>query len=388
MKNIKFLLVFLPLLLTSCSSGGDTSTQNSETSEIEKVENQIFISEFFSVLELSNDACVEISNTSGGVIDLSNYRFNVFWQGEITCSLQLSGELKNNSSIIIKNNSFEDLLEYDFILDGDYLFRNRYFEIYNKAKDEVVDVYGIKDYNYNYFTRGNPVRRENKQFSNNIFDVNDYYCITFGNSKYLGNLNTPIKENDFEKGPTLSSYYEEFPFALDGQALGGFFETTYTSLGDGDTTFFNYTVESGGDKLESQSTRYLFIDTPEIDHGPDSYIVEEPWGQAAKKYNNDILKNAKHILVQSARFSALHETYGRYLACIWYTNEENPTLDDYILLNYQIAYNGYSQQANSGSYDEMVSNDMYYSYYFEVAFNRARSLGLKVFGEIDPDFDY
>ena len=36
----------------------------------------------------------------------------------------------------------------------------------------------------------------------------------------------------------------------------------------------------------------------------------------------------------------------------------------------------------------MISNDMYYSYYFEVAFNRARDLGLKVFGEIDPDFDY
>ena len=84
----------------------------------------------------------------------------------------------------------------------------------------------------------------------------------------------------------------------------------------------------------------------------------------------------------------MHETYGRYLGCVWYTNEENPTLDDYILLNYQIAYNGYSEQANSGSYNEMISNDMYYSYYFEVAFNRARDLGLKVFGEIDPDFDY
>ena len=58
------------------------------------------------------------------------------------------------------------------------------------------------------------------------------------------------------------------------------------------------------------------------------------------------------------------------------------------MLNYQIAYNGYSEQANSGSYNEMISNDMYYSYYFEVAFNRARDLGLKVFGEIDPDFDY
>ena len=178
------------------------------------------------------------------------------------------------------------------------------------------------------------------------------------------------------------------PFAEDGVALGGFFETYYTSLGDGDTTFFYYPEESGADELGSCSTRYLFINTPEIDHGPSSSIVEEPWGQAAKKYNNDILKNAKHIIIQSARHSALHETYGRYLGCVWYTNEENPTLDDYILLNYQIAYNGYSEQANSGSYNEMISNDMYYSYYFEVAFNRARDLGLKVFGEIDPDFDY
>ena len=314
--------------------------------------------------------------------------FNVFWNGQNTVSLNLSGELENNDSIIIKNNSFDELEDYDYVLDGDYLYRNRYFEIYNISDEQVVDVYGMKDYNYNYFTRGNPIRRETKLFSCNVFDVNNYYCITYDNYNYLRNLNTPIIESDFEKGPTLSSRYQEYPFAEDGKALGGFFETYYTSLGDGDTTFFYYPEESGADELGSCSTRYLFINTPEIDHGPSSSIVEEPWGQAAKKYNNDILKNAKHIIIQSARHSALHETYGRYLGCVWYTNEENPTLDDYILLNYQIAYNGYSEQANSGSYNEMISNDMYYSYYFEVAFNRARDLGLKVFGEIDPDFDY
>ena len=64
-----------------------------------------------------------------------------------------------------------------------------------------------------------------------------------------------------------------------------------------------------------------------------------------------------------------------------------------LYLHYWFEHSGYdarlySEQANSGSYNEMISNDMYYSYYFEVAFNRARDLGLKVFGEIDPDFDY
>lgn len=395
--------MFLPLLLTSCGRGGESSTTSDDlsntsvtsgsnidntTSQIEEVENQIFISEFFSIRELSSEACVEISNTSGKTIDLNNYVFNVFWNGQNTVSLNLSGELENNDSIIIKNNSFDELEDYDYVLDGDYLYRNRYLEIYNISDKQVIDVYGMKDYNYNYFSRGNPIRRETKLFSCNVFDVNNYYCITYDNYNYLRNLNTPIIESDFEKGPTLSSVYQEYPFAQDGVALGGFFETYYTSLGDGDTTFFYYPEESGADELGSRSTRYLFINTPEIDHGPSSSIVEEPWGQAAKKYNNDILKNAKHIIIQSARHSALHETYGRYLGCVWYTNEENPTLDDYILLNYQIAYNGYSEQANSGSYNEMISNDMYYSYYFEVAFNRARDLGLKVFGEIDPDFDY
>ena len=58
--------MFLPLLLTSCGGRGESSTTsdsntNNTTSQIEEVENQIFISEFFSIRELSSEACVEIS---------------------------------------------------------------------------------------------------------------------------------------------------------------------------------------------------------------------------------------------------------------------------------------------------------------------------------------
>ena len=84
-----------------------------------EVENQIFISEFFSIRELSSEACVEISNTSGKTINLNNYVFNVFWNGQNTVSLNLSGELENNDSIIIKNNSFDELEDYDYVLDGE-----------------------------------------------------------------------------------------------------------------------------------------------------------------------------------------------------------------------------------------------------------------------------
>ena len=114
--------MFLPLLLTSCGGRGESSTTSDDlsnnsvtsgsnidntTSQIEEVENQIFISEFFSIRELSSEACVEISNTSGKTVDLNNYVFNVFWNGQNTVSLNLSGELENNDSIIIKNNSFD-----------------------------------------------------------------------------------------------------------------------------------------------------------------------------------------------------------------------------------------------------------------------------------------
>lgn len=114
----------------------------------------------------------------------------------------------------------------------------------------------------------------------------------------------------------------------------------FTNYVDGDTTQFTsyngtYTVK----------VRYLAVDTPE------STSEVDEWGKSASNFNKRILKNAKHVLVQSSS-SALTggeapadlDVYGRSLAYVWYSNEEgtNPSKESFRNLNLELVYAGYS----------------------------------------------
>ena len=102
-------------------------------------------------------------------------------------------------------------------------------------------------------------------------------------------------------------------------------------------------------------------------------------GREAKNYNNEVLKNAKHILVQTNKDYALRETYGRLLGYVWYTNIENPTLNDYRMLNYELLVNGYCRSDSRTKYENMSYLDMYYTNYFDYAYEYASNLRLGVF---------
>ena len=138
-------------------------------------------------------------------------------------------------------------------------------------------------------------------------------------------------------------------------------DDVFTNYVDGDTTQF--TSYNG---LYTIKVRYLGVDTPE------STSEVEEWGKSASLFNQSRLKNAQHVIVQSAASAmgvydeetdsvlptygqADLDTYQRSLAYVWYTDVENPTKDDFRNLNLELVYEGYS--LFSGSMAEMCASD-------------------------------
>ncbi len=154
----------------------------------------------------------------------------------------------------------------------------------------------------------------------------------------------------------------------------------FTNYVDGDTTQF--TTYNG---IYNVKVRYLAIDTPE------STSEIEEWGKTASNFNKSKLKNAKHIIVQSAQCAktgkkgaADLDGYGRSLAYVWYTDKENPTQNDFRNLNLELVYAGYS--LFSGSKSEM-DEDFYNAFMkaYDIAFNLKKGM---FSGEKDENYYY
>ncbi len=141
-------------------------------------------------------------------------------------------------------------------------------------------------------------------------------------------------------------------------------------LADGDTT--TYKLKSG-----LWTTRYLAIDTPETSNGLD------PWGLAAKNYVNDLLSNAKEIILEKDPIltgelgsdNGTTDKYNRLLAHVWVDGE---------LLQYKVV----EQSLASVAY-------LYYDYKYNKTLMELESYVRKVDNrrihnksDKDPDYDY
>lgn len=148
--------------------------------------------------------------------------------------------------------------------------------------------------------------------------------------------------------------FEDSEFIADGVG-----EVTLVRCVDGDTAFF---TEGGS----SFSVRFLGINTPE------STAKFEPWGKAASDYTCDKLTNASQIVLQADPAAGRLDSYGeRWLAWVWYDGR---------LLNLELVEQAYSKSSGSVS-------TMYGSLITQVNLNVQYSKR-RVWGEIDPDFDY
>lgn len=174
--------------------------------------------------------------------------------------------------------------------------------------------------------------------------------------KYIYELDT--YEDEFGNPLLLQeSDYTGSEFIEDG--IG---EVTVEKFVDGDTTWF----KSGG---TSFSVRYLGIDTPE------STSLYEPWGKAAARYTLDKLQDAETIVLQAEGVRT--DGNGRYLAWVWYRTDAE---SDFMLLNLELVELAYSRNK--------VSTGSKYTTILTLADWDASLTKRRVWGEIDPEYDY
>ena len=158
----------------------------------------------------------------------------------------------------------------------------------------------------------------------------------------------------------------EMDFFKDGYEI-----VTVDTLADGDTTTFN--LKSG-----KRTTRYLAVDTPETSNGV------EPWGMAAKKFVNNLLSNAKQIVLERDPMlfndedgvdNSTLDKYGRLLAHVWVDGE---------LVQYKVVEE--SLGAVTYLYYDYKYNDILIELEKYVQRNDHRRIHNRL--DKDPDYDY
>jgi micrococcal nuclease len=169
-----------------------------------------------------------------------------------------------------------------------------------------------------------------------------------------------IGEYDDSEGDPLQITAADFDgkeFIADGIGVATVFRYV-----DGDTTHF----QSNGVTF---SVRYLGIDTPE------STALYEPWGKAAAAYTEAVLRNAETIVLQAE--GERMDGNGRYLAWVWYrTSAEG----EFYLLNLELVELAYSKNK--------VSTGSRFTYILTYADMNASLTKRRVWGELDPNYDY
>lgn len=138
---------------------------------------------------------------------------------------------------------------------------------------------------------------------------------------------------------------------------------------DGDTATFR--LESG----KEVTVRYNGINTPES-----TYRIEA-WGNAASACNKELIKSAlakgAKIVLQAENLSERFDSTGkRYLAWVWVVFPDNSSR----LINLELAELGYAhvKSASGTQYEE----------YFTKAIYDISKYRLRIYGEVDPKYDY
>lgn len=155
----------------------------------------------------------------------------------------------------------------------------------------------------------------------------------------------------------LTASYAGLSFINDG--IGEVEVTTFT---DGDTTNFRDVVS--GTRF---TVRYLGIDAPEATSKYD------PWGIKAATFVREKLDGAEKIILQAE--GERTDGNGRYLAWVWYVKDGVTRL-----LNLELVEQAYAwtSSAVGSQYENM----------FTVAGAETQLTGRRVYGEVDPDYDY
>jgi endonuclease YncB( thermonuclease family) len=173
-------------------------------------------------------------------------------------------------------------------------------------------------------------------------------------------LPTPITDSFF-----FTTDYVGKSFIEDGVGIA-----TLKSTVDGDTA--NFSVEGSSETIR---LRFLGINTPE------STAIIEPWGTSSSFFTKTKLESAVEIvLINDISVFRQKDGNGRYLGFIWY----RPAIGaNFRLLNLEIVEQAYSR--NLLFLDSQITN---YRPVFAEAGNAAQLTGRRVYGQLDPFYDY
>ena len=389
---MKKLLLLTTLFLVGCAPTSTPTEPSKEPEVPPSPAEKLFVSEVYASNESTFGKAIELGYIGDFELNLEGYRLQIFSGKTLkkTITFTSNDVVSPNGTYVIANKT-NDVYDYhskaNMILDDDYIFGSNVIKLVN-PHNLVFEVFG-SEMKYDYALYSSHLKLPVFYGPSTAkYDLLKYINVRVDeNYSYLGNLECPFyNQQDVLDGPKITEELFSLPFEDGSMPGGGFAEVTLASCGDGDTTVFNFKDEYVNVDRQER-TRYMNINTPEISHSPDG-SGEEPWGVAAMKYNNAILKSAKKILVQSVKGYGFREVYGRLLGFVWYSNIENPTLSDYKLLNVEMVREGYAYFGGSDPLKELYSGDIYYNTYFDYAYLYAQNSGIRIHGEIDPDYDY
>ena len=200
----------------------------------------------------------------------------------------------------------------------------------------------------------------------NYYAIGEYdVTYTAVNSGLITNVIRTIKiivppfDTNHTDSLRLSTAYAGLSFIDDG--IGEVEVTTFT---DADTTNFRDLVSG-----ERFTVRYLGIDAPEATSKYD------PWGIKAATFVRETLSGAEKIILEAEEGTERTDGNGRYLAWVWYVKDGVTRL-----LNLELAEEAYAWVSGASATQ--------YGTIFTVAGAETQMTGRRVYGEIDPDYDY
>lgn len=378
------------LVSTSESSSiEDISTSSEESSDStsslmpKEIKKALIFTEVVVSKSVSNRA-FEITNILDETVDLNDYEVRIYRQYSETPThiIPLTGYLEPlKPYVVVYDEAGEVLLSKANLVTNKLINDGTWAMGIYSLNDELNDILGtigfVQDYAYNK----DLVRKKEYFGFKEAYRVLDYIAYPQNDYSHLGNLDV-ISEAELLEGPKLTDedFVGSFVNVDKNCGTGKAIKTTLKRTIDGDTSHFDYGSTYSSSGISGQrSTRYYGVNTPEIAHSSDE--EPDPYGNEARDYTNNKLRNAQSIALQSIKNASLTDNYDRMLMYVWISDKKNAEAKDYVLLNLLIIKDGFSNVSfvnSDAPIDDMLYRGVSYVSMMRHAEEYSRSLKLNI----------
>jgi len=312
----------------------------------------IFISKYVS--GSGSDKALEIYNGLDNEVDLSGYTLDFYLNGsqEVTHTYEFESNTTlagGDTLLLVHPNANEALKAKADILTDTLTFDGNDYIALNDYIGAQIDGFGNQGMEIFFFNNQIRVRKSNIIESNTEFTTDEWDIYHRNHYEILDNHPTEF--------PTTFTYHAEHLELDFFDDKNGMLEVTFISANDGDTARFVGLEES---------VRFMGINSLEVSD-PDP--VRNALAQAAGAFVRQRLQNATQIYLHHDPYGGNTETYGRYLAFVWY---------DGILLNYEVVLYGHSQNFYNDPNETLIYEGVTLNEWFRRAesYARANRLGI------------